>query len=168
MANILLRLTGGSNNVAPDSSLGGAMGTNSGAKIETTNTNLNNLFDNISKLENSDGTTDYRCIMIHNDTVTSGEVFANGAVFLEGEPKALVKVGFGSYNTSAVTIANENTTPSGITFSAPTEAAPLLFPSNEQLDPGEYLALWIERTAQNVAGAGTVTDIITLVVRGIE
>ena len=168
MANIVLRMTGGSSNNDPNASLGGAISAEASAIINTANTNLNNLFDNISKLENSEGTTDYRCIMIQNDTVTTGEVFANGAVFLEGEPKAVTKVGFGSYNTSATTIANENTPPAGIVFSSPTEAFPLTFPSNEPLDPGDYLALWIERTAQNVAGAGTITDIITVVVRGIE
>jgi len=168
MANIILRLTGGASNVTPDASLGGAMGTEPGARIQTTNTNLNNLFDNISKLENSDGVTDYRCVMIHNDTVTSGEVFAQGAVFLEGEPKAVSKVGFGTYDTNAVVIPNENTPPAGINFTIPTEAVPLVFPGDQKLEPGQYLALWIERTAQNVAGAGTVTDIITVVVRGIE
>ncbi|RKX83314.1 MAG: hypothetical protein DRP70_14960 [Spirochaetes bacterium] len=168
MANIILRLTGGSSNIDPNSSLGGAKSTDSGAIINTANTNLNNLFDNISKLENSEGTVDYRCIMIENDTGTTGELFANGAVFLEGAPKAIAKVGFGTYNTNATTIANENTPPAGITFSIPIEASPLVFPDDAKLDPGEYLALWIERTAQNVAGAGTITDIITLVVRGIE
>jgi len=168
MANIILRLTGGSSNVIADQSLGGAMGTGGGAIITTSNTLLNNLFDNISKTENNAGTVDYRCIMLHNDTANVGDIFINGSVFLSGVPKANIEVGFGDYNTDAVTIADELTPPSGIIFSEPDDGSPLVFPGSAELDIGEYVALWIKRTAQNIAGAGTITDIITLTVRGAE
>ncbi|MDB4533390.1 hypothetical protein N9242_00860 [Vicingaceae bacterium] len=171
MANIILRLTTGSagtTSTGANGSIGGAMGTDAGAIITTANTSLNNLFDNISKLENNDGTTDYRCIMIHNDTLTSGEIFATGSIFLEGSPKADISIGLGDYNVNAEVLTNENTVPADIIFSQPTEAFPLAFPGGAQLDANEYIELWVKRTAQNVAGAGTITDIITVVVRGVE
>lgn len=172
MANTILRLSCGSigttTSNGPNNSLGGNMGTDSNAIITTANTTLNNLFDNISKLENGNGTTDYRCVFIHNDTVVQGEVFANGVLFLQGSPKATVEVGVGPKGTVDEIIASETTAPVGITFTQPTEGAPLQMSGDDILNPGEAIPLWIKRTANNVAGAGTITDIISLVVRGIE
>lgn len=172
MANIILRLsagtTGTSTSSGADNSLGGNMGTDDAAKITTANTSLNNLFDNISKLENSDGVTDYRCIFIHNDTAIGGDVFADGAIYLQGDPKANISIGLDvvGKNQPAWVIADENEAPTSVTFSAPTELSPLALLTT--VDEGEYVPVWIKRTAQNVAGSGTVTDVISLVVRGIE
>lgn len=174
MANIILRLStgtaGSTTSSGANNSLGGRMGVDASAVITTANTSLNNLFDNISKLENSNGTTDYRCIYIHNDTAVSGEVFANGRLYLQGSPKANISIGVGIKNDDANNefIADESTSPVGVTFTSPTEGSPLVVSGDELLDIGDNIPVWIKRTANNVAGSGTVTDVISLVVRGIE
>ncbi|RLA68507.1 MAG: hypothetical protein DRQ78_00025 [Epsilonproteobacteria bacterium] len=175
MANIVLRLTSGSGSdtaTEPNASLGGAMGTNVGAVITTASTTLNNLFDNISKLENSDGIVDHRCIMIHNDTAISGAVFAGGSVYVDeaANTKAGIQIGFGSAtkNTPETIIADEKNVPAGVVFGSHTSGNALTFPTDMVLNPGDYLGVWIRREAQNVSGSGTVTDIINLVVRGVE
>ena len=170
MANIVLRLSTGNttstSNSDPNQSLGGNMATNAEAVITPADTRLNNLFDNISKLENANGTTDYRCVFIHNDTTTAGAVFSDGAIFLQGLTKATIELGIGAIGTTAAVIPDENTAPAGITFSAPSATSPLYLPA--ALNPGDAIPLWIKRTANNIAGAGTITDIISIVVRGVE
>jgi hypothetical protein len=172
MANIILRLStggAGATNSNPNLSLGGQRATNAEAIITTANTTLNNLFDDVSKAENFNGTTDYRCVYIHNDTQNAAEIFANGEVYLNGGSYASIQVGIGVKNAVAPTIANENTAPAGITFSSPTSAAPLaLMSGTNQLDADDYIALWIKRTASNISGSGTVTDSIPLSIRGVE
>lgn len=170
MANIVLRMSGGAANTDPNASLGGAMSEAAGAVISTSNTNLNNLFDNITKSENFSSTTDYRCVFVHNDILTAGEVFAEPSVYLSGSPLATFEVGVvASKNTSAGTIATETDVPAGITFSAPTSGSPLaLLSGGDVLDPDDYIAIWIKRTASNITGSGSITDSLNLVVRGVQ
>lgn len=172
MANIVLRLSTGSagtTNSNPNQSLGGKMATNPEAVITTSNTSLNNLFDDISKAENYAGTTDYRCVYIHNDTAVVGEIFAEGELLISNTPYAAVQIGVGTKMTDAPTIVDELTAPSGVSFSAPTAASPLpLMGGTNVLNPGEWIPVWIKRTANNIAGSGTVTDSIGLSLRGIE
>lgn len=172
MANIVLRLStggAGTTNSNPAQALGGEMATNAEAIITTSNTTINNLFDNITKAENFAGTTDYRCVFIHNNTAVAGEIFANGVVYISGSPLATFQVGVGAKNLAAVTIANELTAPSGITFTSPTLASPrVLLASNNILNPGDYISIWLKRTANNINGSGTVTDSLPLVVKGTE
>ncbi len=172
MANIILRLStggAGTTNSNAKASLGGQMATNAEAIITTSNTTLNNLFDDVTKAENFNGTTDYRCVYIHNDTSNVSEIFANGEAYLNGGSYASIQIGVGVRNAVAPTIANENTAPSGITFSSPTSAAALaLMSGTNQLDAEDFIALWIKRTASNISGSGTVTDSIPLSIRGVE
>lgn len=170
MANIVLRLSGGTGNTSPAASIGGAMGTGTGAVITTSNTTLNNLFDNISKAENFAGTVDYRCVYIHNDTSTPGALFANGALYKSGSSLATFQFGMeAAKNTAASTIANETTAPTGITFVTATSSSPLaLMTSSNTLNPGDYIGVWIKRTADHITGSGTVTDTLSLVVSGTE
>ena len=173
MANIILRLsTGHATNTdatTPDSAIGGKMGLNAAAIITTSNTSLNNLFDNVSKQDNSSSTTDYRLVYIHNDIATAGQVFSNGVVYLQGSTKANISVAVATKNVDTIDVlADENSDPTGITFTAPTQTAPLTMSADNTLDIGDFIPLWIKRTANNVSGSGTVTDVISLVVRGIE
>ena len=166
MANIILRLSGGPSNTVANASLGGSMSTDAGAIITTANTSINNLWDDITKSENFNGTTEYRCVYIHNDTATPGEIYASGEIYISGSPYATIQVGVGTKGATAPTIANETTAPSGVVFSSPTSGAPLSLGAD--LDPGEYISVWIKRTANNISGTGTVTDSIPLTVRGVE
>lgn len=169
MANIVLRLSGGNTNTDPNASLGGAMSEDSNAVIDTTNTTLNNLFDNITKADNFAGTTDYRCVYVHNDTTNVGEVFADAEAYIGGSPLATFQIGVGVKNATTTTIGTETDVPAGIVFSSPTSGSPLeLLVSPDVLNPEDFVAVWIKRTASNITGTGTVTDLLNLVVRGVE
>lgn len=164
MANIQLRLSGGTANVNAGASLGGPMSTSQNGIISSAQ--LNNLFDNISKAENFAGTTDYRCFYVHNDTVTVGQIYASGEVYLGNTPLAIFEFGVGDVNTVAPSIVTESVIPVGVTFFTTSAASPLAFSAT--LDPGDFVPVWVRRTADNILGAGSVTDTFTIVVKGVE
>jgi hypothetical protein len=178
MANIVLRLSGGATNTVANDSLGGVKSLEGAAEITTSDTTLNNLFDNVSKAENFAGDTNYRCIYIEN--IAGSGTFSNGEVYLTGTPLADIAVGFGpegdgGIDETAELVADETTAPAGVAFSQPTDLVPLSFPSyalvqagDTTLGEGSYIALWIRRIADNIPGSDTVTDTIGLSVRGVE
>ena len=92
MANIVLRLSTGSTSSSTSNggtnSLGGKMGTDAAAVITTSNTTLNNIFDDITKSQNAAGTYDYRCVFIHNNTSDVAQTFSGGELFVNGSPLA--------------------------------------------------------------------------------
>lgn len=69
---------------------------------------------------------------------------------------------------TAVTIANENTAPAGVSFSTPDEGAPLVLGLDGIIPVDGKIVIWIKRTATEVIGLGTITDTIGLVVRGTQ
>lgn len=170
MANIVLVLSvgpsGGTTQLNPNQSIGGAIATNPGAIINEANTSLNNLWDNITKTENFNNTVDYRCVYIKNDDGAGG-IFASPTLFISGNSKADFEVGFDAagVNGTAQTVADELTAPSGVTFSVPTITTPLSLPTD--LNDGDYIGLWIKRSANNITGSGTITDIFSLEIDGV-
>ena len=175
MANIVLRLSTGSTSSSTSNggvnSLGGKMGTDAAAVITTSNTTLNNIFDDITKSQNAAGTYDYRCVFIHNNTSDAAQTFSGGELFVNGSPLAEFSFSVaGAKNNDAVTIPNDTTEPAGIaSWGSATTLAPLaLMASNNVLGAGEYIYVWIRRRANNVSGVGTVTDTLPLAVRGSE
>lgn len=175
MANIVLRLSTGSavttTSNGGNNSLGGKMGTDASAVITTSNTTLNNLFDDITKAQNAAATYDYRCVFIHNDTADGAQTFSGGEIFVNGTPLAEFSFAIaGTKNSDAVVVANDTTEPSGVSSwtSAPSGTPLALLSSNNVLEAGDYIYVWIRRRANNVTGVGTVTDTLPLAVRGSE
>lgn len=175
MANIILRLSTGSTSSTTsnggNSSLGGKMGQDTAAIITTSNTTLNNLFDDITKSQNAAGTYDYRCVYIHNNTVDTSQTFSGGELFVNGT--TLAEFSFyvaPAKNSDAVTVVNDTVEPSGVSsWVTATSALPLqLMASNNVLGAGEYIYVWIRRRANNITGVGTVTDTLPLAIRGSE
>ncbi len=64
-SDISVTLSGGSNNLDPNESLGG-----SPSATPVTDNTLNNLFEDVSPEQNDDGLEDYRCLYIFNDGET--------------------------------------------------------------------------------------------------
>lgn len=124
---------------------------------EITDATINNLFDNISGDENAASTVDYRCFFVHNahGSLTlqspvvwiSAEVSGGASVAIGIDTTAASAVGSGS--DQALTIANENTAPAGVSFSSPTSKGAGLALSN--LAAGNCRAIWVRRTAANSA-----------------
>jgi hypothetical protein len=175
--NLELRFSGGSTNIDPHASLGGAKSTvpvgagsynfvpadfvaddfeivfssaGSGGNLELT------LFDNVSKTEAEIGDVNYRQIYLHNShpTLTMQDV----RIYIPENTPAPdeVQIGLGTSVVNGVeqTIADENTAPTGgIAFSAPTtlETAVQCGP----IPPGQHRAVWAKRIVSELTPVHT-------------
>jgi hypothetical protein len=156
-SDIKYRLSGGAANTDPAASLGGV-------KSNTTDA-ASTIFDDVSSAEASAGDVEYRCIYVHNN---------HGSLTLQGPkiwiqtqtPSATTDVAIG-LGTSAVngteqTVANENTAPSGVSFTSPADFAGGL--ALTDLAAGAHKAVWVRRTIN--AGTAAAADSFTLRVQG--
>lgn len=117
----------------------------------------NNLFDDVTGVENAASDVEYRCLFIHNAhaTITAENVVvylsaevAGGTVIAIGVDTTAASV-IASASDQAVTVANENTAPAGASFTAPTTQATGIAVGN--LTAGQCRAIWVRRTAANTA-----------------
>lgn len=132
---------------------------------------LNNLFDDITGDENAASTVDYRCIFIHNNHATLA--WQNAVVYLSAEVAGGASIAIatdniapsavGSASAQAAEIANETTTPTGVSaFSSPTTKGTGL--SLGTLNAGQVKAVWVRRTAANTAAVNN--DGVTIAFAG--
>lgn len=130
----------------------------------------NDLFDDVTGTENANSTADYRGLAILNNNAAN--TLANAVGYLSSEVAGGASVSIGADTTAAsakgsasaqlVTIANENTAPAGVTFSAPTTAAGGVALSS--IPVANVKGLWVKRLPANtVALSG---DGVTLAVQG--
>lgn len=149
--DIRCRLSGGAGNTNPNASLGGAVST-----TEVTDNSLHNLFDVVLGSEGEAGDTEYRAVFIRNNHATLTLTAAK--VYIETQtpsPNTSVAISVATEIGSPIqTIANENTAPTGQTFSAPADEASAL--SLGDLGPGAVRGLWIKRIV--LAGAGAYAN----------
>ncbi len=132
-----------------------------GKYISTTDWNQSslslNLFDLISGDSNAAQDVDYRCVFVWNNHATNtwyapkvwvSEQISGGADVAIGlDATGVVPVG--QAGAQAVTVANEATAPSGVTFSTPLSKATGL--SVADVPAGSCFAVWLRRTATNSA-----------------
>lgn len=155
-SDIKYRLSGGGSNTDPNASLGGVISsTDAGSSI----------FDNVSSGEASAGDTEYRCVYVKNNhgslTLTSPKVWIQ-ANTPSGDTAVEISLGTSAVNGTEQTVADENTSPSGTSFSsAANEGAGL---SLGDLAPGATKAVWIKRVVS--AAAAAANDSFTLRVKG--
>lgn len=151
----------------------GTAATSLGDQISTTTLaeeTLNALFDDVSGAENAAGTVDYRCVFIHNSN--SANALQNAVVWLSAEVAGGTNIAIGvdttaasaigSASAQALTVANENTAPAGVSFSSPTTFGTGV--SIGTIPAGSCRAIWIRRTATNSAALNN--DGVTLSVQG--
>lgn len=148
------RLSGGAANANPALSIGGAK-----SSVEVTGSTL---FDTTSGAESSAGDIEYRCIYLHN---AHGTLTAQGAkVWIQSNtPAASTAIAIAlageGLNGTAETPANEDTAPTGETFSAAANEGASLSLGN--IPPGQHYAIWVRRTVD--AGSPAITgDAFTL------
>lgn len=115
------------------------------------------LFDDVSGAENAASESEYRCVFALNNhgtlTAVGDKVYissevaggASVAIGIDGTAKSAKTSG----SAQAVTIANEDTAPSGVTFSTPTTVGAAL--SLGDLAPAEVKGIWVRRTTANSA-----------------
>jgi hypothetical protein len=154
-ADIEVHLSGGTGNTDPNAALGGARSTAGGGVVAEALT-ANSIFDDVTGAEETAGDTEYRCVYLRNvgdqtaenikvwltDTADSGTIIA---IALGGE----------GVNGTAETIANENTAPSGESFSTPTTEGGGLAPAN--IPASQHYPLWFRRTITAATGASNDT-----------
>jgi hypothetical protein len=151
--DIQYRLSGGASNSSAAASLGGAISATAAPA---------GLFDDVASDEVATGDVEYRCYYIRNGHASLTAIGVK--VWLQANtPSAdtTVDIGLGTSAVSAAeqTVANENTTPAGVTFfAAANEAASLAI---GDLAPGQTKAVWVRRTV-NAGAAAPVSDGFTL------
>lgn len=160
--------TGSAGNTLP-----GSAATSLGRYISTTqitDATLNNLFDDISGDENAASDVEYRCFFIHNAHATL--TWSNVAAWLVSEVAGGANTAIGldttapsalnSASAQALTVADEQTAPTGVSFSSPTLKVSGL--SIGSLPAGFVKAIWVRRTATNSGALSN--DGVTLRIEG--
>lgn len=129
-----------------------------GDQVSTTqiaDATLHALFGEISAAENSASTPQYKCFFVHNNNAQnalqnavmyiSAETAGGASVAIGVDPTAASAVG--SASAQAVTVANEETAPAGVTFSSPTtQGAGIALGS---IPAGNVKAVWVRVTPAN-------------------
>ena len=152
-SDILLRLSGGSGNTDPNASIGGTMSTSTTVTDNTTH----NLFDQVTGTESNAGDTEYRMIYVLNN---HGSLTAqNTHTYISSNTSSAdttldMGLAAAGLNATETAVANENTAPASVTFSAPTTYAGGLDMTN--IPNGQRYGLWLRRTVN--AGAAAVND----------
>ncbi len=117
---------------------------------------LNNLFPDVTGDENAASNVDYQCLFIYNShgslTYTSpvkawltSEVSGGADIAIGVDTTGATEVG--SSSAQAVTIANKDSAPSGVTFSSPTTKSGGI--SLGSIPSGQCIAIWVRRTSNN-------------------
>ena len=159
--DIKMYLSGGAANADPNAALGGAI-----SSTEVTDNSLHNLFDKVLGSEALAGDIEYRCAYIKN---THGSLTLELAkVWIDtntpsGDSAVAIALGGEGVNGTAETIVNENTAPSGESFTAPASYAAGL--SLGDLAFGEYYPIWVRRTV-TAAAAAYNSDSVVLGIQG--
>lgn len=154
--NIEYRLSGGASNADPLLSLGG---------VKSSQLMGSNLFDNVSGAEAAAGDTEYRCIYVHNAHATLTLVGAVLWLTANATQADGIDIGLepGAVNATAqAAVANENTPPSGVSFSRPSTKGTGLVIGD--IPAGQHKAFWIRRDIN--AGAAAANDGTTFRVEG--
>ena len=159
-SNIKFYLSGGSSNSTPNSALGGAI-----SSTEVVDNSLHNLFDKTLGTESTAGDIEYRCIYVKN-THSSLELELSKIWISTNTttPSSIITIALAGegQDTTAETISNENTAPSGETFTNPTaySGGLSLDDGGTGLPSGSYHAVWVKR---NVAAGQVAVDNVTFI-----
>ena len=135
-AEIVYRLSGGAANSNANASIGGAK---SSTVVPAA------LFDDVTSAESAAGDTEYRCIYVHN--ANGALTMQNAVLWITANTTAnriAVGVGSSAINGTEQTVADENTAPTGVTFSQPTTKGAAIALGN--IPAGQHRAVWVRRT----------------------
>ena len=154
--DIQFRLSGGASNADQNASLGGAKSSNSASSA---------IFDDVVSADSAAGDTEYRCIYVHNNhgslTLQSAKIWIQ-ANTPSGTTSIAIALGGEGLNGTAETVGNENTAPTGETFSEPANEGAGLSLGN--IPFGQHYPVWVRRTVD--AGTAAAADSFTLRVKG--
>lgn len=146
-AEIVYRLSGGAANSNANASIGGAK---SSTVVPAA------LFDDVTSAESAAGDTEYRCIYVHN--ANGALTMQNAVLWITANTTAnriAVGVGSSAINGTEQTVADENTAPTGVTFSQPTTKGAAIALGN--IPAGQHRAVWLRRTITAATSASNDT-----------
>lgn len=154
--DIAYRLSGGATNANPLLSIG---------SVKSSVVSGSSIFDDVSSADAVAGNTAYRLVYVHN--AHSSLDYQSAAVWVQTQtPSADTDVAIGlavaGLNGTEAAVANKNTAPPGVSFSAPSTFASGL--SLGTIPAGQHYGVWIRRTV--TAGAALASDNFTLRVQG--
>jgi hypothetical protein len=120
----------------------------------------------VSSGEAAAGDVEYRCLYIHNNH--GSLTLQNAVIWIQTNTPSTdtdVAVGAGTSAVNGVeqTVGNENSAPSGVSFSSPSNYATGISLGN--IPAGQHKAVWVRRTVQAAAQAYN-NDTFTLRVQG--
>jgi hypothetical protein len=159
-SDIKFYLSGGASNSVADSSLGGVI-----SSVEVVDNSLHNLFDKTLGTESTAGDIEYRCIYVKNTHASLelelSKIWISTNTTTPSDIITIALAGEGQ-DVTAETIANENTAPSGETFTNPTtySGGLSLDDGGTGLPAGSTHAVWIKRT---VAAGQVAVDNVTFI-----
>ncbi len=121
----------------------------------------NNIFDNITGVENAAGTSDYRCLFVQNNHATLTAIGVTAWLYSQISGGATVSLGVdptaasakGATSIQAATSATQLTAPAGVSFSTAASSGTAI--ALGDIPAGHVRALWIKRTAANSAPLDT-------------
>jgi len=152
-SDIKIRLSGGAANADVNASLGGVK-----SSTEVVDNTLHNLFDQVTGSESAAGDTEYRCIYIHNGH--GSLTMQNVRVYIQTNSTSAddtweIGLGTAALNATEQTVVDENTSPTGVTFSgsAISYATGLAPPD---IPFGQHKAIWYKRIVN--AGAAAINN----------
>lgn len=142
-------------------------GTNATRTITVAN-NTNTLFDDIAVADSIAGDTEYRCFYVKNAHGSTSMVDAVLWIDTQTPGADSIEIGLDAAGAggTATTIANENTAPSSVTFSAPSDSSAGL--SLGTLTAGQAYPVWIKRAIPASTIAATTADYSAIKLRHAE
>lgn len=145
-ADIVTYLSGGASNSDPNASIGGAK-----SSTAWTGGTLHDLFGKISGDDNAAETVDYRGIYLQNNhgSLTWESVVAWISEQTAGGADLAIGLADEGVDGTMEALADENTAPAGVSFSAAASKGAGLVIGD--LEAGEYIGIWLRRTATNSA-----------------
>lgn len=144
--DIATYLSGGASNSDPAASIGGAK-----SSTAWTGGTLHDLFPVITGDDNANEVVDYRGIYLQNNhgSLTWESVMAWISAQTAGGADIAIGLADEGLSATMETLANANTAPSGVSFSAPTTKGAGLSIGN--MASAAYIGIWIRRTATDSA-----------------
>ncbi len=140
--DIEYRLSGGAGNTDSNASLGGVISTT--AVVAAT---VENMFANVGSAEATAGSVKYRCRYVQNNHGSlTWQTVVHWIATQTSSATTSYDVGLGTSGVNGVeqTVANEDTAPSAVTFTAPANKGSGLAIGDVPF--GEHMALWVRRT----------------------
>jgi hypothetical protein len=154
-ANLAFYLTGGAANADPSLSLGGII-----SNTAFTDNTLQNLFANVTPAEALAGSIKYRALSFKN---LAAETAYAAVIYLSQETSSAdTTVAIAYDSTGTQTVVNENTAPTGLTFSTPLSLAAAI--ALGDVAASGVARVWFRRTVTAGAAQGADSGKFTVVV----